>query len=127
MSQLYWHRGLTQFKEAFSRYIPSTPLLSATTPQRPEIAGLRGLSISNVPATATTHPPHATSLVADNPQRGGSVADRKRLDMLESQACCVVADREPFPAREVIDLPDFDLDDDGIPDFDIDLDSAVLS
>jgi putative DNA primase/helicase len=118
---------LIQFKEAFSRYIPSTPLLSATTPQRPEIAGLRGLSISNVPATATTHPPHATSLVADNPQRGGSVADRERLNMLESQACCVVADREPFSALEVIDLPDFSLDGDGIPDFDIDLDEGVQS
>lgn len=80
---------LNQFKEAFSRYIPSTPLVSATTPQTSNQAALP---------------------VADDPPRCGSVADAKHHNILESKACFVVADREAFSAGEVIDLTGIDFE-----------------
>lgn len=78
---------LNQFREAFSRYIPSTPLVSATTPQISKQAALP---------------------VADDTPRCGSVADEKQHNIPESQVCCVVADREPFSASEVIDMTGLD-------------------
>jgi putative DNA primase/helicase len=63
-----------QFDEAFSRYIPSPPSVSATTPQ-----------ISN----------YQGSGVEDMPTRGGSVADRNNHRIPETEGCGVVADRKP--------------------------------
>ena len=80
---------LNQFKEAFSRYIPSPPLVSATTPQTSNQAALP---------------------VADDPPRCGSVADEKHHNTLELKACCVVADRGAFSASEVIDLTGIDFE-----------------
>ena len=61
-----------QFEEAFSRYIPSFPPVSATTPQTNASAGLG---------------------VADVPPRGGSVADKKMDNLSISLTCGGVADR----------------------------------
>ena len=64
-----------QFDEAFSRYIPSPPSVSATTPQPNMYKG---------------------SGVADLPTRCGSVADINNHRSPETKGCGVVADRIPL-------------------------------
>lgn len=64
-----------QFDEAFSRYIPSPPSVSATTPQ------------TNI---------HKGSGVADMPTRCGSVADKNLPRCPETLDCGAVADRAPL-------------------------------
>ena len=80
---------VSQFKEAFSRYIPLTPPISATTPQ---------ISIQ------------AVLPVADDPQRCGYVADVKTRKPASIQGCGVVADTDHFSASEVIDLTGIDFE-----------------
>lgn len=64
-----------QFDEAFARYIPSSPLPSATPPQ----------------TSNTVH-----SGVADKKTRCGNVADKNEGNLLLSRTCCGVADRTPL-------------------------------
>lgn len=72
-----------QFVEAFSRYIPHTTPVSATTPQ------------INIQTTLS---------VADNPQRCGSVAEVKTREPAQIATCGVVADRNPLLTNGVFDL-----------------------
>jgi putative DNA primase/helicase len=74
---------VSQFKEAFSRYIPLTPPVSATTPQ---------MSIQ------------ADSPVADNPPRCGYETEKETRKPAPIADCGVVADRNPLLTSEVIDL-----------------------
>lgn len=74
---------VSQFKEAFSRYIPLTPSISATTPQ---------ISIK------------AVSPVADNPPRCGYETGKETRKSAPIAGCGVVADKTPFLTNDVIDL-----------------------
>ena len=70
---------LADFTEAFSRYIPATPFLSAT-PQQP-----RNNSKLTTNLSATQDPP---------------VADKKRDNLLKLHECCAVADKSPLLDEE---------------------------
>jgi hypothetical protein len=78
-----------QLVSAFSRYIPSPPLVSVTPSQT---------SI------------HAALPVTDNASRYPSVTDKKQHNILELKDCYFVTDREAFSASEVIDLTGIDFE-----------------
>jgi putative DNA primase/helicase len=80
---------ISQFKEAFLRYIPLTPPVSATPPQTSIQAALN---------------------VADNPPRCGSVADVKSCEPLQIASCGAVADGTPILTSDVIDMTGIDFE-----------------
>ncbi|ADW16662.1 hypothetical protein Despr_0482 [Desulfobulbus propionicus DSM 2032] len=72
-----------QFSEAFSRYLTPPPLPSATPPQ---------------PLTDGRLP------VADAKQRCGNVADKNNDKLLFNRNCCGVADRNPLPKDNKVEV-----------------------
>ena len=73
-----------QFEEAFSRYIPSPPSLSATTPQT------NNSTVSGVADRETTHPHFEGKNACESP---------------EIQACCAVADKKvPISATKPFEV-----------------------
>ncbi|RQW87939.1 MAG: DUF3631 domain-containing protein [Geobacter sp.] len=81
---------INQFKEAFCRYIPIIPPVSATPPQNNTQAALH---------------------VADEQPRCGSVADTNTRAPAQIQGCGVVADRNPIPESNTFDLLETELED----------------
>ena len=93
-----------QFREAFSRYIPATPLVSATTPQVPIGAGLRVSDTEINPQQADSKRHTDTGCVGYK----SNVADGETLSATLKPAvggtCGVVADKTPLSPSEILDL-----------------------
>lgn len=99
-----------QFREAFSRYIPDTPIISATTPQVSIDAGLR-VSDSEVNPQQTDSKRHTDTACVGYK---GNVAYKQTLSATCKPTiggdCGVVADNHPFLSSEVIDLTGTDFE-----------------